>query len=86
MNMPSSFRKILLARLPYADDEEFAPDDDLAALGLDSMGTINLLIDLEEAFGLELPDGLITEETLATAGSLWQMVSSLIAPGLPVDA
>jgi acyl carrier protein len=86
MNMPSSFRKILLAHLPYAGSDEFAPDDDLPALGLDSIAAMHLLVDLEEAFDLELPDELITEEALATAGSLWQMVSGLITPGLPVDA
>jgi acyl carrier protein len=86
MNMPPSFRKILLAHLPYAASEQFTPDDDLAALGLDSIGMMHLIVDLEEAFGLELPDELVTEETLATAGSLWQAVSGLIAPELSVDA
>jgi acyl carrier protein len=82
MNMPSRFRKTLLAHLPYADSDDLAPGDDLAALGLDSMGTVQLLIDLEENFGLELPDELITEETFATAGSLWQTVAGLIGSGL----
>lgn len=82
MNMPSRFRTTLLAHLPYADSDDLGPDDDLAALGLDSMGTVQLLIDLEENFGLELPDELITEGTFATAGSLWLTVSSLIEPGL----
>jgi acyl carrier protein len=75
-----------VSHLPYAASEEFSPDDDLAALGLDSIGMMHLLVDLEEAFGLELPDEVITEETLATVGSLWQMVSGLIAAELPVDA
>jgi acyl carrier protein len=86
MNMPHSFRKTLLAHLPYADGAELAPTDDLAALGLDSMGVVQLLTDLEETFGLELPDELITEETFATVGSLWQTVGGLVAPEQFVDA
>jgi acyl carrier protein len=80
MEIPRVFRKTLLAHLPYADSDEFAATADLAALGLNSMGLVQLLTDLEETFGLELPDELITEETFATAGSLWQTVGGLVAP------
>jgi acyl carrier protein len=78
MDMPRSFRETLLAHLPYAVNEDFAAADDLSALGLNSMGLVRLLTDLEETFGLELPDELITEETFATAGSLWATVSELV--------
>jgi len=86
MNLPYGFRKTLLAHLPFADDAELGPADDLAALGLDSMGVVQLLADLEETFGLELPDELITEETFATAGSLWDAVGDLIPRELLLDA
>lgn len=85
MNIPGQFRKTLLAHLPYADNEDFAPEDDLAALGLDSMGVVQLLTDLEETYGLELPDELITEETFSTVGSLWDAVGGLVAPELFAD-
>jgi acyl carrier protein len=81
MDIPRSFRKTLLAHLPYAVDEDFTAADDLAALGLNSMGLVQLLTDLEETFGLELPDELITEETFATAGSLWATVAELVPAG-----
>ncbi len=79
-DIPHSFRSALLAHLPYADSAELTATDDLAALGLDSMGVVQLLTDLEETFGLELPDELITEETFNTVGSLWQTVGGLVAP------
>lgn len=85
MNVPQGFRKALLPHLPFADSEELAADDDLAALGLDSMGVVQLLSDLEETFGLELPDELISEETFATVGSLWNAVGELVQRELLPD-
>ena len=52
-NIPGAFRQTLLTHLPYANSDEFAVSDDLAALGLNSMGVVQLLTDLEETFGLE---------------------------------
>lgn len=85
-NIPAAFRKTLLTHLPYATTDEFAAGDDLTALGLNSMGVVQLLTDLEETFGLELPDELITEETFETVGSLWQAVGEFIAPERFTDA
>lgn len=79
-NIPGSFRRALLAHLPYAEGEDLAPTDDLSALGLNSMGLVHLLTDIEETFGLDLPDELITEETFETVGSLWHVVGGLVAP------
>jgi acyl carrier protein len=80
MTLPRVFRDTLLSHLPYADSDELADTDDLASLGLDSMGVVQLLTELEDNFGLELPDELITEETFATVGSLWHTVAGRIAP------
>jgi len=77
-NIPVAFRKTLLAHLPYADAADLSAADDLTALGLNSMGVVQLLTDLEETFGLELPDELITEETFGTVGSLWGVVGRLV--------
>ncbi|MDI5964562.1 phosphopantetheine-binding protein [Streptomyces sp. SL13] len=85
-DIPGAFRKILLTHLPYADSDEFSAGDDLTALGLNSMGIVSLLTDLEDTFGLELPDELITEETFGTVGSLWEVVGGLVAPERFADA
>ena len=85
-NIPVAFRKTLLTHLPYAASDELAASDDLTALGLNSMGVVQLLTDLEETFGLELPDELITEETFETVGSLWEAVGRFVAPEKFADA
>jgi acyl carrier protein len=85
-NIPRAFRKTLLTHLPYADGEDLAPDGNLMGLGLNSMGVVQLLTDLEDTFGLELPDEMITEETFETVGSLWRVVSSLVGAERFADA
>jgi acyl carrier protein len=42
----------------------------LGALGLDSMAAINLLLDLETSFGVQIPDDLLSAETFETFASL----------------
>ncbi|MFG2011511.1 phosphopantetheine-binding protein [Micromonospora sp. NPDC048868] len=76
--MPRSFQETLLPHLPYAEGGELAPTDDLTALGLDSMGVVQLLADLEDRYGLEMPDERLTEETFATVGSLWTTVAEFV--------
>lgn len=80
MDIPRTFRKTLLAHLPYAESDELTETDDLAALGLDSMGVVQLLTDIEESYQVELPDELLSEETFMTVGSLWQAVSEVVRP------
>src|SRR5690606_34163329 len=38
--VPRSFQEVLLPHLPYAEGDELTASDDLAALGLDSMGVL----------------------------------------------
>lgn len=81
MDIPATFQDILRRHLPYADAGGLTATDDLAALGLDSMGVMGLLTELEEDLDLDLPDALLTEETFATVGSLWTAVSALLPSG-----
>ena len=50
---------------------------DLSDLGLDSLRTIDLLVQLEGAFGILVPDDLLTPETFRTPGSLWGALDPL---------
>ncbi len=73
-NVHAVLRKYL--RLLDAD-QPIPADTDLGSLGLDSMGAINLLMDLEQALHVTIPDELLTEETFQTARSLEKAIRSL---------
>jgi acyl carrier protein len=53
-----------------APDAPLPPTEPLGTLGLDSMAAINLLLDLETAFGMQIPDDLLSAETFETFASL----------------
>ncbi len=69
------FEAIVRSHLPLLDDKPLMPDMRLADLGLDSLATVSLLLDLEEEFSLTITDELLTAETFATAMALWTVVS-----------
>ncbi|MCP5096083.1 MAG: hypothetical protein GY943_11055 [Chloroflexi bacterium] len=70
---------ILGKHIKFGDGTQNIPmDKKLESLGLDSMGAINLLLDLEDGFEISFPGSLLTEETFSTAWSLNTAVSSLL--------
>lgn len=77
---PDRFETILRGHLPMLPaDAPLAPDADLLALGMDSMETVSVLLELEDGFAVSFPDELLTRETFGTATRLWQAVDSLRA-------
>ncbi len=50
-------------------------DAELGKLGLDSLQSIELLMALEQEFGVTIPDEKITVETFATPANLLALVS-----------
>jgi acyl carrier protein len=75
----SRYEEVLRPHLPFAEpDRPLQGADDLRELGLDSMETIQLLLDLESSYGLTFPDELLTAETFTSVGGLWEAVSQLI--------
>ena len=52
-------------------------DDDLGSSGLDSMGAIDLLLEIEDHFNVMIPDEKLVEETFATPRALWDVISEL---------
>ena len=83
--MPTSrFNSILLRHLRFAeDDQQLTPDASLRELGLDSMQSVELLFDLEDAYGVMLTDDALTAEAFATPRSLFEAVR---AAGAEPDA
>jgi acyl carrier protein len=78
--VPRRFQEIVRPHLPYASAEELSADDDLAALGLDSMGVVQLLAAVEDGYQLELPDDLLDQDSFTTVGTLWQTVAAALPP------
>jgi acyl carrier protein len=69
---------VLRRHLRDLQEEEPVPlETHLRDLGLDSMGAVNLLLDLEQTFQVVFPDELLTEETFRSAASLSRALASL---------
>ena len=61
-----------------AKDETLDPSVELRELGLDSMGALDLIQDVEQTFGIRFPDELLVEDTFRTAGALTKAVRGLL--------
>lgn len=74
--------KIVIARnlVDPVPPEEITDDTPLDALGLDSMSSINLLLDLESTFGVAFPDEMLTPETLRTVETIRTAIDQLTLP------
>jgi acyl carrier protein len=55
-----------------------SPDARLSDLGFDSVALVQLMVHLEEAFCISLPDEALSAETFESVGSLWLVVSDLL--------
>jgi len=72
------FEDLLREYLPFlSSDEPLTPDTDLRDAGLDSLGTVELLGLLEEAYGVRFVDEALNLDTFATPGSLWGTLSRM---------
>jgi acyl carrier protein len=64
-------QEVLRSHLRFlAPDAPIPPSEALGTLGLDSMAAVNLLLDIETAFGVQIPDDLLRAETFETLASL----------------
>ena len=63
-------KHVILAIRSLLDDDMGSPADDveLDAIGLDSLGRVELAMDLEERLGVTVPDG--AEDTWRTVGDV----------------
>ncbi|MBB5800278.1 acyl carrier protein [Saccharothrix ecbatanensis] len=64
-----------LSQLP--ESEPLTAGLDLRAAGLDSLGTVEMLMDIEQTYGVEFPDEALTFEVFATPAALWTAISAL---------
>ena len=81
--LPSHLEEALLRLVREKLFDGGAPmtvDTDLFAAGLDSMGIMQLMISIEERFGVRVPEASVTRENFSTASSLAALVRRGAAP------
>jgi len=66
-----------------ADVDGLADDADLYAAGHNSHATVNLMLALEEAFDVELPDRLLRRRTFSSINAI---AEALVEIGVKEDA
>jgi len=61
-----------------APGQELPPEASLRELGLNSMNAINLLLEIEEEFGVVVPDELLVADTFQSLTALESVIASLL--------
>ena len=67
-------RRILKKHLPKLNGDELRPEDVLVDLGIDSLGSVELVFDIESEFGIEIPDEKLV--LLKTIGDVLDVVAA----------
>ena len=65
----------ILESVPVLDEET-----DLFEAGMDSLGTMQLLVRIEQRFGVQLPASGLTKENSSTVASLVRLIESIPVP------
>jgi acyl carrier protein len=71
------YRRLLVDAAPQLEGQEPGSDSRLSDLGFDSIALLGLIVQLEDAFDLNMPDEVFTPETFESVESLWLVVSAL---------
>ena len=72
----SGVREILAGVLPAPLPPDWDPDRPLTAAGLDSVGVVTLVGELEARFGIALDEADLTEDRLGTISGISELVMS----------
>jgi acyl carrier protein len=73
----NTLESLLRKHLPAQVGNRLRSDSKLSDLGLDSIRAIDLLIDLEETFGITFPDLMLNAETFRSAATLEEAIRKL---------
>ena len=57
--------------------QQLGDDGDLFAAGMDSLAVVDIMLAIEERFGIEVPDALLTRKTFSSVAALDRAVSSV---------
>ncbi|MCE5003509.1 acyl carrier protein [Staphylococcus pseudoxylosus] len=73
--MDDNFVKLIKSKAQYFEIDK--QDIDLRNLGLDSLGTVELLLDLEEYYNVVFPDDLLIIHENITANIIWSVIQDI---------
>nr|5CZD_B Chain B, Acyl-carrier-protein [Streptomyces halstedii]7F2R_B Chain B, Acyl-carrier-protein [Streptomyces halstedii]7F2R_D Chain D, Acyl-carrier-protein [Streptomyces halstedii] len=77
----AQFENLLRRYLPFLSaDQPLEQDINLRDIGLDSLGTVELLSELENTYDVHFQDEALTKETFETPGVLWKTLSQMVEP------
>jgi acyl carrier protein len=80
MTWSSAFEELLRRHCRFvAPDQPIDPAEAWPVLGVDSFATLILILELEETFGVSIPDSLLTGTEFSTPGSMWATLGGLLA-------
>lgn len=79
----SRVRGVIADKSRLADVAEIPVDEDLFALGLDSLGAVNVILGVEEEFDLVIPDTMLSRERTSSIARIADLVGTLLAPAEP---
>lgn len=72
---PQEFESLLRSYLPQLSDQSpLTGDLSLRNSGLDSLGIVSLLLDLEQRFDVSIPDELLDATAFSTPRGVWSLV------------
>lgn len=76
------FEKMLRQALHLLPSGEgMHPDLNTATFGLDSLAAVELLINIEAAYDISIPEDLLQLSSFATPGALWKLISDVRETG-----
>ena len=61
------------------EGDPLSPEQDLGEAGLDSMASIDLLLDLEESFDVSISDDLLTEDSFSSLAEIQKLIEGSAA-------
>ncbi|MFI6991742.1 phosphopantetheine-binding protein [Nonomuraea wenchangensis] len=74
----SQFEELLRQAVPSLQSGAIDPAEDLQNAGLDSIASVELLLQIEAAYDIIIPDEALTQQTFTTPCTLWGVVAPLI--------
>lgn len=90
MELSETFTGLIRSRCRFlGDGVPLDVDAPLPTLGIDSLEIVELIVEIEDVYGIEVPQELLTPEVFACARSIWQALGQTVAGPLeclPIDS